>query len=109
MIYRIKVINEEYGKKLCQENRLVKLIKFYNGRGQFNKDKLKMEIELLEKSSEKYCYIYKRADGLYIGENSFGVFYRSGAKVFELTLHDAIIKLNKLNEDNGPTWVLEKV
>lgn len=109
MIYRIKVISEEYGKKLCKENRLVKLIKFYNGRGQFNKDKLMMEVELLEDSKTKNYYVYKRADGMFVGENSFCTPYRSQARVYELTVREAIIKLNKLNEDNGPTWTLEIV
>ena len=109
MIYRIKLVNEEYGKKLCRENRLVKLIKFYEGRGQFNKGKLMMEIDLLEDSKEKNYYVYKRADGMYVGENSFGTPYRSQARVYELTLKEAIIKLNKLNADNGATWILEKV
>ena len=109
MLYRIKVISEEQGKKLCKENRLVKFIKFYNGRGQFNKDKLMMEIELLEDSKTKNYYVYKRADGMYIGENSFGTPYKSQARVYELTVREAIIKLNKLNEDNGLTWQLEIV
>ena len=108
MIYRIKVISEEHGKKLCKYNDL-KLVKFYNGRGQFNKDKLMMEVELLDTSNNKYSYIYKRADGMYVGENSFCTPYRSQARVYELTVREAIIKLNKLNEDNGPTWTLEIV
>ena len=108
MVYRIKVISEELGKKLCKENGL-KLLKFYNGRGQFNKDKLMIEVELLEDSKTKNYYVYKRADGMYAGENSFCTPYRSQAKVYELTVREGIIKLNKLNEYNGSTWTLDRV
>ena len=107
MIYRIKVISEENGKKLCKENDL-KLVKFYNGRGQFNKDKLMMEVELLDNFDKKYSYIYKRADGVYIGHN-FGTPYKSNARIYNLTVKAAILKLIKLNEDNGPTWQLQKI
>ena len=46
---------------------------------------------------------------MYVGENSFCTPYRSQARVYELTVREAIIKLNKLNEDNGPTWQLQVV
>lgn len=107
MVYRIKVISEEHGKKLCKENGL-KLLKFYNGRGQFNKDKLMMEVELLDTSNNEYSYIYKRADGIYIGHN-FSTPYKSNARIYNLTVKAAILKLIKLNEDNGPTWQLQVV
>lgn len=107
MIYRIKLINEEYGKKLCKENDL-KLIKFYNGRGQFNKDKLMMEVELLDTSNNEHSYVYKRADGVFIGHN-FSTPFKSNARIYNLTVKAAILKLIKLNEDNAPIWMLQRV
>ena len=104
---RIKVISAEYAEKLCIENNL-KLVSLYKGRGKFNKNKLMVSVEILDKSDEKHSYVFQRSDGLYLTgfTNSY---YRSHAKVYELTIFEAIKKLNFLNEDNGPIWSLKRV
>lgn len=108
MMYNIKVTSEDAGRHLCLENSL-NLVKFYNGRGRFNKDKLMMQVELIDTSNSDYLYVFKRSDGMYIGKNSFCTPYRSQAGEFALSVREAIRKLNSLNEDNGPTWTMQKV
>lgn len=107
IVERIKVISVEHAERLCKENNL-KLIKLYKGRGQFNKDKLMVSVEILDKSDEKHSYVFQRSDGLYLTgfTNSY---YRSHAKVYELTVSEAIKKLNFLNEYDGPIRSLKCV
>lgn len=104
---RIKVISPECAERLCKENNL-KLIKLYKGRGQFNKDKLMASVELLDKFDKKYKYVFRRSDGFYLTGFTSNPF-RSKAKVYELSVYEAIKKLNFLNEYDGPIWELQRV